>query len=124
MQNTIRAMLSLASGVVLLSSIAVASVNPAIADEAADIVKGKQIAFNRKLGNCLTCHAMDDGEMPGNIGPPLVVMKARFPDREVLKNQIFDSRIKNPNTIMPPFGAFEILTAEELDLVVTYIHSL
>ncbi len=124
MQNTVRAILTAASSAVLLGSLAVASVSTATADEAADIVKGKEIAFNRKLGNCLTCHVIEDGELPGNIGPPLVVMKARFPDRAVLKSQIADARIKNPNTIMPPFGAHEILTEQQLELVITYIHSL
>ena len=34
------------------------------------IEKGKALAYDRKMGNCLACHAMDDGTLPGNIGPP------------------------------------------------------
>jgi len=124
MQNVVRAVLTIASSAVLLGSLAVASISMANAGEMTDIEKGKKIAFDRKLGNCLSCHAIEGGEMAGNIGPPLAVMKARFPDRAVLKSQIFDSRIQNPNTIMPPFGAHEILTKDELELVVTFIHSL
>ncbi len=124
MQNTVRAMLTAVSSAVLMGSIAVISIGNASADETADIAEGKKLSFDRKKGNCIACHVMAGGEMPGNIGPPLLVMKDRFPDRDVLKSQIFDARIKNPNTIMPPFGAHEVLSKDELEKVVTYIHSL
>jgi len=52
------------------------------------------------------------------------MMKMRFPDREVLKAQIADPRVRNPNTNMPPYGAHYILTDQELDWVVDYVHSL
>ncbi|MCB1754903.1 MAG: sulfur oxidation c-type cytochrome SoxX [Gammaproteobacteria bacterium] len=117
-------MLAAASSAVLFGSIATSVISVANADEASDIAEGKEIAFSTKLGNCLSCHAIEGGEMPGNIGPPLLAMKARFPDREKLKSQIYDSRVANPTTIMPPFGAHEILTADELEKVVSYIHSL
>ena len=88
------------------------------------IAEGKKIAFDRKKGNCLACHMVADGVSPGNIGPPLIAMKARFPDRDVLREQIWDAGIKNPNTMMPPFGKHRILTEKEIDLVTDFIHSL
>ena len=96
----------------------------AVADEAADIKAGKELAFNRKKGNCLACHQIEGGKLAGNIGPPLVAMKARFPDRAKLRAQIADARKKNPNTIMPPFGPHEILSGSEIDKITTFIHSL
>lgn len=90
----------------------------------ADTVEGKKVAFDRKKGNCLACHAMDDGDMPGNIGPPLIVMKARFPDRTVLKAQIWDATVKNPISIMPPFGKHQILTEVELENLLDYLYTL
>jgi len=51
-------------------------------------------------------------------------MKARFPDKDKLRAQINDSRTMNPNTMMPPFGAHEILSASEIDKVVEFIHTL
>ncbi len=96
----------------------------ALADEAADIKAGKELAFNKKKGNCLACHQIEGGKLPGNIGPPLVAMKARFPDRAKLRAQIYDARKNNPNTIMPPFGPHEILTDSEIDKITTFIHSL
>ena len=95
-----------------------------IADDAKMIEEGKQLSFNNKKGNCLACHMIMGGEMPGNIGPPLIAMKARFPDVAKLRAQIADSREMNPNTIMPPFGAHGILTDDEIDKVVAYIHTL
>lgn len=91
------------------------------ADEIAD---GKKVAFDRKKGNCLACHMIPGGSLPGNIGPPLVAMKARFPDKARLREQIWDATANNPNTIMPPFGKHQILTEKEVDLVTAFIYSL
>jgi sulfur-oxidizing protein SoxX len=94
------------------------------ASEAEMIAKGKQVAFNRQLGNCLTCHMIAGGEAAGNIGPPLIAMKARFPDKKVLRAQIWDSTVKNPSSMMPPFGRHNILTEDQIDEVVEFVYSL
>ena len=96
----------------------------ASADEAADLAKGKEIAFDRKKGNCLACHQIEGGSLAGNIGPPLIAMKARFPDYDKLRAQIYDARDNNPNTIMIPFGPHEVMSAKEIDLVTAFIHTL
>ena len=92
--------------------------------EKTDIEKGKDLAFTRKKGNCLACHFVQGGTLTGNTGPALIAMKARFPKREVLYSQVFDSRIKNSNTIMPPFGAHGALSKAEIDLIVTWLYTL
>ena len=95
------------------------------ADGASSIVeKGKAVAFDRKKGNCLACHMTGDGTLPGNIGPPLIGMKARFPDKAKLRAQIWDSTVANPNSIMIPFGRNRVLSEEEIDQVVEYIYTL
>lgn len=91
---------------------------------AARLEQGKAIAFDRFKGNCLACHFVEGGELTGNYGPPLIAMKARYPDREVLRAQIADAAVKNPDTRMPPFGRNRILSEEEIDLVTDYIHTL
>lgn len=96
-------------------------ITPATAD---DVAEGKKLAFDRKLGNCLACHMMGDGVSPGNIGPALIQMKARFPDINVLRAQIWDATANNPKTIMPPFGKHGMLTEEQLDKVVAYVYTL
>jgi len=94
------------------------------AADATAIEKGKAVAVDRKKGNCLACHAMDDGSLPGNIGPPLVAMKARFPDKAILRAQIWDSTVANPNSIMPPFGRHRMLSEEQIDQITDYIYTL
>ena len=86
--------------------------------------QGKAIAFDRMKGNCLACHYVEGGELTGTYGPPLIAMKVRYPERDVLRAQIWDAAIKNPDTRMPPFGRNRILTEEEIDLVTDYIQSL
>jgi len=90
----------------------------------ANEMEGKKIAFDRTKGNCLACHVMDDGDMAGNIGPPLIVMKARFPDRDALKAQIWDATTKNPISIMPPFGKHQILSDIEIEKLLDYLYTL
>ena len=95
------------------------------ADGASSIVeKGKVVAFDRKKGNCLACHMTGDGTLPGNIGPPLIGMKARFPDKAKLRAQIWDATVANPDTIMIPFGRSRVLSEEEIDQIVAYIYTL
>lgn len=89
-----------------------------------DFERGKAIAFERRKGNCLACHVIAGGELAGNYGPPLVLMKVRYPDREKLRAQIWDASIRDQSTRMPPFGRHKILTEEEIDLVVDFVLTL
>jgi len=121
-KNLFKSAFSLAAvaGVLLLTSFPASA-----ADGASSIVeKGKAVAFDRKKGNCLACHMTGDGTLPGNIGPPLIGMKARFPDKAKLRAQIWDSTVANPNTIMIPFGRNKVLSEEEIDLIVEYVYTL
>ena len=88
------------------------------------VEKGKEIAFDRQKGNCLACHRIDDGILAGNIGPPLIAMKARFPNRDSLTAQIYNPLAKNPHSVMPPFGLHHILSTEEIDAIVDYLLTL
>lgn len=88
------------------------------------VVEGKRVAFDRRKGNCLACHMIDGGEMPGMSGPPLMMMKLRYPEPAKLRVQIWDATIRNPKTRMPPFGRHAILTEQEIDNIVEYLYSL
>jgi len=86
--------------------------------------EGKNLAFNKKKGNCLACHLIAGGKQAGNIGPPLIGMKARFPDKAKLRAQIEEPRTANPNTVMPPFKAHGVLSEKEINKVVDFIYGL
>jgi sulfur-oxidizing protein SoxX len=96
----------------------------AVAAEATLAETGKAVAENRTKGNCFACHDYPGAVLPGNVGPKLMNMKARFPDKAKLRAQIFDATKNNPNTIMPPFGKHRILTEQELDAVVEWVLTL
>lgn len=94
------------------------------AAEANMVEEGKKAAYNRKKGNCLACHKIKGGNLPGNIGPELVNMKARYPDKASLRAKIWDATVTNPTTIMPPFGKHKIVSEKELDNIVEFIYTL
>ena len=124
MRHTARVIYTATSIAALLGSIAFSVPAISLAEETSVIEQGKKIAFDRKKGNCLACHQIVGGKLPGNIGPPLLAMKARFPDKSKLRSQIWDSRRNSPNTIMPPFGPHEIISKSDIDKVVEFIYSL
>lgn len=110
-----------AAGVAVVLVLAACSAH---ADTGGRVAAGKSLAMERGKGNCLACHSIEDGELPGTIGPPLVAMKLRFPEREALHRQICDATIRNPNSRMPPFCRHRILTEAEVDLIIDYLYTL
>ncbi len=113
------------SVLVLAGSLALSSVpSLSLAADTSATDQGKAISFDRKKGNCLACHQMADGKLPGNIGPPLVAMKARFPDKAKLRAQIWDATKINSNSIMPPFGRQQILSESDIDKIVEFVYTL
>lgn len=104
-------------GVLLAAALPAFAANPIIEE-------GKALAFDRTKGNCLACHAIQGGDSPGTIGPPLINMRQRFPDKQVLWEQIWDATQRNPSSIMPPFGPNYILGEDEFYKVVEFIWSL
>lgn len=99
-----------------------ASTVPARAQSAA--AEGQKIAFDRGKGNCLTCHEIRGGDLPGTIGPPLTDVRRKFPDRNELVAIVTDETKRNPLTVMPPFGRNRILTEQEINAVVDFLQTL
>jgi L-cysteine S-thiosulfotransferase len=109
---------------VALCAVNVAHASPPVADEAAAVARGRAIAFDRARGNCLTCHVIAGGELPGNAGPALADVRERYPDRAALRAQIWDARARNPDTIMPPYGRHHILREADIDDLVAFVSTL
>ena len=124
-QSVMKILTSAFSLAAVLGALVFTSLQAAAAEEAGSVIeKGKAVAFDRKLGNCLACHVIEDGTLPGNIGPPLIAMKQRYPDKAKLRAQIWDATVANPNSIMIPFGRHRVLTEEQVDQITEYIYTL
>jgi sulfur-oxidizing protein SoxX len=109
------AALSLVIGVAALAG-------PAAAQSAAS--EGQKLAFDRGKGNCLTCHVIKGGDLPGTIGPELTDIKTKYPNREDLVAILYDETKRNPLTMMPPFGRNRILTDKEINAIVDFLQTL
>ena len=91
---------------------------------AQSVTEGQKLAFDRGKGNCLTCHVIEGGDLPGTIGPELKDIKAKYPDRNELVAILFDETKRNPQTMMPPFGRNRILTEQEINAIVDFLQTL
>jgi sulfur-oxidizing protein SoxA len=90
----------------------------------ANPANGKKLVADKEKGNCVTCHILPDVPQPGNIGINLSFIGTwNLPD-ELLFNYIYDARIYNSKTVMPPWGAHNILTTDEIKDIVSYLKTL
>lgn len=95
------------------------------------VTAGWCTAIIRTKGNCLACHYVTTSRPwpetlapGGNIAPPLVSMKTRFPDKASLRAQIWDATVANPQTTMPPFGKHGLLSESEIDAIVEWLQTI
>jgi sulfur-oxidizing protein SoxX len=102
---------------------AVLALSASFAQAQSGAADGQKIAFDRGKGNCLTCHEIEGGDLPGTIGPQLKDLKARY-DRNELIAIVTDETKRNPQTVMPPFGRNRILTEREIKAVVDFLQTL
>ena len=109
---------------VLASALMIAVITPVAAYAQSKAAEGREIAFDRARGNCLSCHEIEGGDLPGSIGPALKGIKSRYPDRKDLVAILNDETLRNPLTAMPPFGRNRILTEQEIDAIVDFLEML
>jgi L-cysteine S-thiosulfotransferase len=102
---------------------AVLALSASVAQAQSGAAEGQKIAFDRGKGNCLTCHDIKGGDLPGTIGPQLRDLKAKY-DRNELIAIVTDETRRNPLTVMPPFGRNRILTEQEINAVVDFLQTL
>src|SRR5260221_14301359 len=88
------------------------------------VAEGQKLAFDRGKGNCLTCHVIKGGDLPGSIGPELKDIKSKYPNRDDLVAIVTDETKRNPQTVMPPFGRNRILSEKEISAVVDFLQTL
>jgi len=115
------------------------SVPKPLTDKPGDPANGRKVMANRKKGNCLACHKieqMKDFLFHGEIGPELSDIASTMPADE-LRLRLANPKVVNPDTIMPAFyknkGLFRvkkkfrgksILTAQEIEDAIAYMRTL
>ena len=102
-----------------------------------DPARGKQVVLDRKLGNCLSCHAFPiDAPDQGNIGPNLRGVGSRLSPAQ-LRLRVVNMKLLDPSTIMPAyyrvdglhdvgkdFAGKPILSAQQIEDLVAYLSTL
>ncbi len=104
-----------------------------------DATRGKAIASDGSIGNCLACHQLpiDGIEAYGTIGPPLEGVGSRLPVG-FIRLRVVDTRHISPMSIMPgfyrspklinrpgkPFIGRTFLTAQQVEDVIAYLVTL
>jgi len=73
--------------------------------------------------HCEQCHEIKGISDFGNVGPSLLDVKSRYPDRKDVVAIVNDETKRNPQTVMPPFGRNLILTKQEIDTIVDYLYN-
>jgi sulfur-oxidizing protein SoxX len=109
---------------VLLLAVTIAGIMASAAHAQSNAAEGQKLAFDRAKGNCLSCHDIRGGDLPGTIGPALRDIKSKYPDRADLVAILTDESRRNPLTAMPPFGRNRILTEQEINAIVDFLQTL
>ena len=111
-----------------------------LTDTPGDAARGKAVAVNSDLGNCLICHEISMPEVPagaaGDIGPSLDGVGSRLNASE-LRQRIVDPRQIEPETIMPAYHSTDglvrvadqyagqpILSAQQVEDLIAYLLTL
>ncbi len=105
-----------------------------------DAAKGKKTFANRKLGNCLACHAnKDQADKPfhGEIGPALDGVAERYEEADLRAILIDSKKVLGEDTMMPSFYRLKngartmkkfqgktILNAQQVEDVLAYLQTL
>lgn len=85
-----------------------------------DRARGKALAW----AWCIACHTLPGDEWPGTVGSPMWHYKQYNHDDSLVFQQIYDPRVFNPNTVMPAFGTFGLLTDQDIRDLVAYLQSI
>lgn len=92
-----------------------------------DAAKGQKLAFDRRRGGgCLACHIMgpQTPEVPGNVGPDLSELGTAGRTDQWLFNYVFDARVYNPTSVMPPWGKHGFYNQDEIKDIVAFLKTL
>ncbi|HEX3859450.1 MAG TPA: sulfur oxidation c-type cytochrome SoxX, partial [Pseudolabrys sp.] len=87
----------------------------------------KLVADRTRGGSCLACHVMGPAggaALPGNVGPDLSEIGNAGRDDEWLFNYVYDPRVYNKDTVMPPWGAHGLFSNQDINDIVAFLKTL
>lgn len=115
-------------------------VSKSLTGKPGDVAEGRKAFANRKLGNCLACHAnsdMSEQLFHGEVGPSLDGVASRWSEEELRAIVVNSKAVFGEQTVMPGFYSLEvgenvrkdligkpILTAEQVESIVAYLGTL
>jgi sulfur-oxidizing protein SoxX len=101
---------------------------------------GRDTFANRRLGNCLACHANGDQKeqlFHGEVGPALDGVATRYTPDQLRAIVVNSKAVFGPETVMPGFYSLDvgknvakdfvgktILTADQVENIVAYLSTL
>jgi sulfur-oxidizing protein SoxA len=90
-----------------------------------DSERGKKLVSDRRRGgSCFACHIFPEAQLPGDVGPDLSAIGGSNRSEEFLFNYIYDPRHLKPDSVMPPWGAHELFSPQEIVDIVVYLKTL
>ncbi len=113
-------------------------ISKSLTGKAGDAKNGRDLAINRKKGNCLACHVMPipEQQFHGEVGPDLKGVAGRYSVAE-MRLRVVDPKVLNGDTIMPAFykdSGFHrvlkkfkgksILSGQEVEDILAYLATL
>jgi sulfur-oxidizing protein SoxX len=114
------------------------SIPKSLTGQPGDAKRGREVAVDRKKGNCLACHKLPIPEQPfhGETAPDLAGVGANYSEGE-LRLRIVNPKVLNPDTMMPAFYRTDglhrvmekfqdktILSAQDVEDVIAYLMTL
>lgn len=107
-----------------------------LTDEPAQPGRGRAVAVDPNLGNCLICHGMPDNQRGGTVGPPLDGVGSRLSAAQI-RLRIVDPKRVNAATVMPAYYRVEglyrvasrhagrpVLGAQQIEDLVAFLQTL
>jgi sulfur-oxidizing protein SoxX len=111
-----------------------------VSDAPASAAEGRKVFADRKLGNCLACHAnsdLSDQLFHGEVGPPLDGVAERWTPEQLRAIVVNSKAVFGEQTVMPGFYSLDvgknvakkfqgktILTAAQVESLVAYLATL
>ena len=115
-------------------------ISASLTGQAGDPAEGRKTFADRKLGNCLACHAVSDQSeqlFHGDVGPELNGVADRWSPEELRAIVVNSKAVFSEDTIMPGFYSLNvgkdvrkdlvgktILSAQQVEDVVAYLATL